>query len=107
MTTKTNIKKLQEMAANGKSFSALVTYLTVTDEAANKAEAEKMLQEAGIEKGKRIGITEAMYDYLAEKPRTEDELHQWIVDNGTENTLRWEKSHQKVRELANRIHEMK
>ena len=34
---------------------------------------------------------------------TKEEAHQIIVDKGTANTLRWETTHQKVRQLVNDI----
>ena len=56
--------------------------------------------------GTRTTFVSDYYDALFANPRmTQEEAHQIMVDKGTQNTLRWEKSHQKVRELVNRIAE--
>lgn len=53
---------------------------------------------------KKPCITDLMYSYLADAPRTEEELRSWIKENGTENTMRWFRAHDKVRQLANQLH---
>jgi len=101
----TDIQKLiSDLSAKGKSYSNIATVLVTMDHAKNKTEANKLLDEAGIQKtaGKR-GITDRMYDFLAEEKRTKEELEAWVKEHGTANTLRWLSTHQKVRELVNRV----
>jgi hypothetical protein len=65
----------------------------------NKIEFYKKPKKEG---GTRTTFLSDFYAALLENPSmTEEEAHQFIVDHGTANTLRWEKSHQKVRQLAN------
>lgn len=54
--------------------------------------------------GTRTTFTGDYYDALLENPKmTEEQAHEIIVEKGTPNTLRWEKTHQKVRQLVNDI----
>lgn len=54
----------------------------------------------------RVSFTAAYYDWLVdadpEAGRTEQEAHDFMVEHGSENTLRHEKAWQKQRELVNR-----
>ena len=66
-----------------------------------KAECYKKPKTAG---GTRTTFLGDFYDALIANPKmTEEEAHDFIVKNGTANTLRWENQHQKARALANRI----
>ena len=100
-----NVKKLIDtLNAKGKSYSQIQTTLVALDHAESASKAAELLKEAGIEKGKKVAILDAMYDYLKEAPRTEEEFKAWVEANGTENTMRWIKTHDKARQMANEIH---
>ena len=51
----------------------------------------------------RRGITDSMYDFLTAEKRSAEDLEKWIGENGTANTMRWIKSHDKVRVLVNTL----
>jgi len=54
--------------------------------------------------GNRTTFLSEFYDALLENPNmTEVEAHDFIVEHGTANTLRWETAHQRVRILLNRL----
>ena len=58
------------------------------------------------EGGKRTTFLTDFYAALVENPNmTEEEAHNFMVEHGTANTLRWEKAHQRVRKLANDLME--
>ena len=96
---------IKEQADKGTSYSKVQAALEVLGHAENAKQADELLQEAKYpKKSGKTGITNSMYEFLLENPTvTEEEFHEWIVKNGTANTLRWEKTHQKARELANSI----
>lgn len=99
---KAEIKKLiTDLNAKGKSYSTIRNVLLGMDHAKNAKEADKLLAEAKIEKGRKIGIIDAMYDFLIQEKRSELDLKTWIDQNGTENTIRWIKSHDKARVAIN------
>lgn len=55
--------------------------------------------------GSRTDFLPKFYDALVDNPlMTKEEAHDFIVEHGTPNTIRWESSHQKVRDLASRIY---
>lgn len=53
----------------------------------------------------RGNIFQSMLDYLVEAPRTEAEFTEWVKTNGSENTMRWIKTHDKMRVAINKVHE--
>jgi hypothetical protein len=56
--------------------------------------------------GTRTTFLSDFYDALVENPAmTEGEADEFIKENGTANTIRWAKTHQKAREMANKIAE--
>ncbi len=56
--------------------------------------------------GQRVAFTNNFYRMLVENPTiNEEETHEYIVEHGSEATLKAEKSYQKIRVLANRIAE--
>jgi hypothetical protein len=98
-------KFIANLVDANKSYSAIESALVTLDHAKDKAEAQKLLADAGVEKGQKKAIIDEMYSFLEEKARTEEELKLWIEQNGTDNTMRWFKTHDKARQLANKIHE--
>lgn len=56
--------------------------------------------------GTRTTFLGDYYNALIENPKmTEEEAHEFIVEHGTKNTVRWEKTHQRARAMANNIAE--
>lgn len=54
--------------------------------------------------GTRVAFVNDFYTALTENPQmTKEEVHQYIVDNGSEGTLKSEGQYQKVRVLCNNI----
>ena len=71
------------------------------------SKATKIRTEIAKERGdstNRAGITDSMYAFLAEGEKTEGDFKDWIAKNGSENTMRWFKHHDKVRLLTNALH---
>ena len=71
------------------------------------SKATKIRTEIAKERGdstSRASITDSMYAFLAEGEKTEAEFKAWVEENGTENTMRWFKHHDKVRQLTNELH---
>ena len=69
--------------------------------------AIKIRTEIAKERGdstRRSGITDSMYAFLEEGIKTEAEFKAWVEENGTANTMRWFKYHDKVRQLTNELH---
>lgn len=76
-------------------------------EGVSLAKATKIRTEIAKERGdsaSRNCITDSMYAFLAEGEKTEAEFKAWVEENGTANTLRWFKHHDKVRQLTNELH---
>ena len=101
---KTNTSTVKKMIGSGKSFSQVQNAMVALDMVPSAKDAETYLKSVGFEKGKRRGLQNEMYAFLQEAPRTQDELYRWIKENGSENTWRWRKQHDKVRELTVRLH---
>jgi len=104
MTTKTEIvKTVKRLVEEGKTAAKIAAAISVIYDI-KPEEAKKLAIENGAKtRGVKRGITDAMYDFLAEKPRTKEELKEWIEENGTPNTARWLSSYDKTRELVNRV----
>lgn len=106
---KTNTKAVSDfinkLTKKGKTYPKIKDALVTMDLAENVKEAEGFLKTEGIEKSAvtKRGITDSMYDYIGSEERSAEELKKWIEENGTANTLRWIKSHDKVRELVNTV----
>lgn len=101
------IKKFVKDMANRKvAYSKAKAALEAVGHADSAKAADAILAEFGYEKStQKRGIQARMYEFLLNNPTvSEEEFHNWIVENGTPNTLRWEKSHQKVRELTNELY---
>lgn len=98
------VSTVTQMRDSGKSYSAISTAIIALDFVANQKEADEVLSGLGIEKGRKANLTDKMYAYLQEKPRTQSEFFKWMKTNGTANTWRWRAAHDKVRELTVRLH---
>jgi len=103
---KAEIRKFIEgRLAADKSYAQIREGLRTLDYAATPKKAEELLTEAGVEKTtSKRGIIDNMYLFLAEAPRTAEELKKWVGEHGTDNTKRWIKQHDKARVLANTLH---
>lgn len=98
-------------------FEAAVAHITGTVEQINERGAGQMIRgyarKHDIEffrkpkpeaTGQRVAFTNNFYRMLVENPTiNEEETHEYIVEHGSEATLKSEKSYQKIRVLANRI----
>jgi hypothetical protein len=104
---KATVKKyLEKASADGMSYSKAKVALEVLEHAKDAKEAESLLKEFGYKKGAKRNIIDSMYQYLLDNPKaTEAEFSAWIAENGSPNTVRWEKQHQKARELVNALAE--
>lgn len=100
----TQTSTVEKMIKAGKSYSAISATMLALDFVSKAEQAEEILKGMGVVKGRKGNIVDSMYDFLQAKPRTQDEFYSWIKENGTENTWRWRKAHDKVRELAVRLH---
>jgi len=98
-------KFIADLNVKGKSYSAIYAALLTLDYAKDKKEADKFLVESGIEKGNKKNIIDNMYLFLEEGVKSEEEFKSWIIENGSANTLRWIKAHDRVRVLTNKLHE--
>ena len=89
----------------GKSYAKIRSMLVDLDHAKDVTEAEKFLEECEVAKTTRKkGITASMHEWFLEEPRSAKDLEKWIAANGTPNTLRWIKEHDKVRALTETLH---
>jgi len=61
-------------------------------------EAEAYWKENGT--SIRGGVFQATLDYLAEAPRTQSDLAQYVLDNGTKNEARWFGQRDAIRRLS-------
>ena len=66
--------------------------------------ADEYLQNRGIEQGRRRGFTDSLYSFLAEAPRTQVEMYEFIRKNGSDKAWNNRKLHEKVRDLTVRLH---
>ncbi len=96
-------------------FGAAVGYITENEDKLNERQAGALVRgyakKQGVEfykkpkpESTRISFTKDYYAALYENPNmTEKEVHQYIVEHGSENTLKFESNYQKIRLLANSI----
>lgn len=69
-----------------------------------KKDIECFKKAPGTSGGTRTNFLPEYYNALIENPKmTEKEAHDFMEQHGTQNTLRWESTHQKVREAFNKL----
>ena len=97
-------------------FNAAVGYITENEDKFNERQAGALVRgyakKQGVEfykkpkpESTRISFVKDFYSALYENPQmSEEEVHQYIVEHGSESTLKIEGGYQKIRTLVNAIY---